>query len=358
MTSKRIGIITSWNAVCGVSEFANFLVEALEKRGHTFEIFANLFAGDYEKIPEEVRKDGPNVSRVFETGFNPDPYNRQFFDVIEIEATIVSKKLEIIFLNYQDFLFPNKPALNIIIEFCKNNGVKTFILTHDSCISPELNVSDCTHIVFSPAVWQFQAHSKALNIDQGIPELEFKRCTLPDSWNHEWTLSCFGMGRNRVDKLVSVIENVNEEKLLDKPLALELSCRKGHYQEYKKHPYVRLAPGYLPAQKLSYQISCTDAVVIWYPDIAQQANSSAFRFAVGSRVPIICNNSSWVSDQISNGAWVEVAGDDPELFKRAIVKLFQKDTYPVAREKMTILQQKLIDKSGWSKIAETYEQYF
>jgi hypothetical protein len=357
MTYKRIAIITPWNAVCGVSEFANFLVEALEKRGHTFEIFANFFAGEYEKIPETVRKDGLNVHRIFQTGFHHDPYIGQQFDVIEVEATIVSKKIDLLILNYQDFIYRNKSALNIILEFCKNNRIKTFILFHDSCISPELDTSLADHLVFSPAVYQYQSHSKALTLDQGIPEFDFPNAQYSPTTDR-WWISCFGMGRNKIDSLIKVVEDINSEKMLEHTLHIHLLCRHGHYDEYKGHKYVLVDQGYVEARSLADCLHDSDAVVIWYPDINMQATSSAFRFAVGSKTPIIANRSAWICDMLGNGCFVEVERDYPELFKRAIIKLFQKDTYPVAREKMTILQQKLIDRSGWSKIAETYEHYF
>jgi glycosyltransferase involved in cell wall biosynthesis len=354
---SNIAFLSSWNAVCGVAEFAKFLATEFHKNGHEITIFKNFFAGDYTEVPEKCKVKLGEEYPIFQTGF--DPTNSTFFDHITFENEI-HHGIDILIVNYQDYLLTNKPALNEAIRYCKKLEIKVFILFHDSCISPQLDLSLADYLVFPPSVSQFQAHSKAICIDQGIPEFNrnefqyWEEAQIDESW----FIGCFGMGRNKISDLVQIVDEINEEKVLSYPIDIGLNGRAGHYQEYENHPHVFLNLGYVEAQELASRLHTMHACVIWYPDIAQQSTSSAFRFAVGSKTPIICNRSNWVADQIGNGCWVEVEKDDPQLFKQAIIKTFQKETYPVLREKMGILQQKLIDQKGWSKIAKEYGRYF
>ena len=353
----NLAFLTSWNAVCGVAEFMRNLVSEFEKSSHQITIFSNFFAGEYEQVSQQFSVCIGEEYPTFVTGFDIKE-NHWNFNLTGVCEGLGKNNCRVLMINYQDFLLPNKQAINSLLVFCKEHNIKTFILFHDSCISPDIDLSLADHLVFPPSVIPCTTLSKAICIDQGIPEFNQNLFCDIDALRpfDPWKIGCFGMGRNRIKELFSVIEEINGKALLDAPLKLVLSGKSA--RDYQESEWLDLYPDYCDAATLALRLHQCHACIIWYPDIQQKSTSSAFRFAIGSKIPIIANRSNWVRDQLGNGAWIEVAQDDPELFKKAIIKTFQAETYPLTRERITILQQKLIDHKGWSKIAKQYETYF
>lgn len=354
----NIGFITPWNTICGVSEFAHFLGGALEARGHELTIFANRYAGEY--FPVEVRTDGPNVARIFETGFQADPAARQYFDFTAFQLLFTKRQCDVLLVNYQDYVLVNKPALNAAMQFARDRGARIILCFHDSCISPHLALSVAHACVFPPAMVREATFSTAVFIDQGIPEFDITQVVGPPVEAHQkWKLSGFGLGRNKAQELIGLIHKLNRSGLLRRPVSLQINAPKPN-QEFTLPPTdeVVVTRGYLDPLHLAYHLHNTHACVIWYPEIAGISTSSAFRFAVGSRVPIICNQTNWVRDQRDNGCWVEVPGDDPEPFWQAIIGLFNEQTYLAQRLAMDEAQARKTMRSGWSEIAQQYEELF
>lgn len=346
----KIALLSPWNTICGVSEFAHFLVEALEYRGHEVQVFANRFAGEY--YPVGIRQDGPNVQRVFETGFQPDAEQRQHFNVIAIESYFTVKQPDVLLINYQDYVFCNKEALSVICSIARRFNVKICWTLHDSCISPSTPISPTDKVITPPSV----TFSSGRTIDQGIPELHLpvREHSIDKPF---WGIGCFGLGRNKTEALIKVVTEINNTGVLKKPI--ELLIQQGKPGEGYIHTKsgVSVRKGYLEAKQLGELLNYEDAVVIWYPDIQGQSTSSAFRFAVGSQVPIIANRSNWVADQKGNGCWIEVPDDDAGCFEDTIIGLFNEETYPLRRAQMEILQRQKIAECGWSEIARQYEEY-
>ena len=346
----KLALISPWGTICGVSEMAHFLVQALEARGHQFTIFANQFAGEYQSAG--IRLDTVHTHRIFGTGFAPegldfDPtkYNREF-DLKRFAEIFTAERPDVVLLNYQDFLYPDKKRLNGALQLARDCGTKTVLLLHDDCVSRDLATGVFDHIVCPPSI----EFLRAVTIDQGIPEFGEMVPAAPDSY---WWISCFGLGRNKTAALQAVVREINEGRLLRYPLKLQISAAKP--LDLTEDDYTTILPGYVPERVLASRLHASHACVIWYPDLAGRSTSSAFRFAVGSKVPIICNRSNWVADQLGNGCWVEVPDGSPEAMRDAIIRTFQTRSYDLLRERMTRMQEKAIQRAGWSEIARQYE---
>jgi len=338
----KILLISPWNTICGVSEMAHFLVQALEARGHQFVILANRFAGEYQ--PVGVRQDGSNVHRLFGTGFAPE--GERAFDLDRAMELLTAERPDVVALNYQDFTMPDKRRLNGLLQAAKDLGCRTALLLHDDCVSRELVTGTFDYVITPPSVEFF----RGVTIDQGIPEVQLSPAHLSA---HKWNIACFGLGRNKSQRLIEVVRTINERSLLTLPIQLTIHAARPQQLEHSTETTV--IAGYLDVTHLAQHLHDSHACVIWYPEIAGRSTSSAFRFAVGSLVPIICNRSNWVADQAGNGCWIEVPQDTPEAFQAAIIRTFQPRTYTVMRDRMTRLQRLAIQRSGWSEIARQYE---
>ena len=340
--------------MCGVSEMGYFLVSALEARGHTFEIFANKFAGEYYPVPDHVRNDGPNVQRIFGTGFHPDQASRNEFDDQAVRLAL--KGAEVLIVNYQDYVVCNKAALNAVVEYAHYLKLRVIFCFHDDCVSDTLCLRPDDIRVVPPSLAPFFPGTV---IDQGYPEFRLKGAPASEN-DANWCIACFGMGRNKTQALMDVVQDINSRHLLDKPLWVHLSVGKpNQFADFEDAADLIIRRGYTSPETLAERIHACHACVIWYPEIQGHSTSSAFRFAVGAKVPIIANRTNWVADQRGNGCWIEVPDEGAAgWFQYAILRLFLPGRYATVRARLEAAQTRKIQESGWSRIAESYEQLF
>lgn len=356
----NILLLSPWNAVCGVAEMAHFLSGVLRARGHKIYVAANKFAGNYYPVtcrPDDEGVDGP-VERLFGTGFEPERLDALFFDLVRIQAMVASYNIDVLLLNFQDFLFPAKAALSLLLNWASSANIQVLIAFHDDCVSPTLFLPGGARVVVPPTL--SNCFPNATVIDQGIPEFPGLTDEPPQLPSDEWLLTCFGLGRNKTNQLIGLITGLNAlPQYHGREIRLNIHVVKPEQaHDIQKADCVRIEFGYLPPEKLARSLYNSHACVIWYPEIQGRSTSSAFRFAIGSRVPIICNRTNWVSDMQGNKCWLEIYNAmEEESFGMALCHLLS-PAYDAYRAETTLAQHEKAKRSGWSVVAEQYEQLF
>ena len=347
---KNIALFTTWNTTCGVAQFSEFLVEAIEKQGVNVTVFSAYHS-------DRLRKNLPNhphcYHEVFHSGFsNPDDYQK--VDGPKLVDTWNKNKPDAVLIQYQDYLWPNKVFLADILHYCRIMDIPCYIILHDTCLSPLMHCQAAAGIIKPPAMANFRVSNNDFVIDQGIPEFDFQ--DKPELANNYYKIACFGYGRNRIDDIARVVDSINDTGVLPKPIVIHIRTAKPELlQEYNqiqaKHTCIVLEDClFLPASELAKWLYNSHASIIWYPEIpGGQSTSSAFRFCMGAKVPLICNVSNWVTDKINSGGWIQFT-DELSLRSQLMGLLYSYS----ARSWIMKDQELEIKKAGWSKIASEY----
>lgn len=373
---SNIAIFSSWNAVCGCAEYAYFLASALQNKGHTVIVIAPEFAPGH---PENgIRKDGPKVFRLFQSGFTKEATGKSEFKWQEIYKVLEDEKIDIILHSYQDYLYPNKEELNhLISEFKKKLKGRAYIITHDTCYSPELQFGQYNAALIPAKNWNNNPPNGNIKfIPQGIPEFSFegfdrakfredmKLPSIPqkgiEDTNAKFIISTFGLGRCKTEELIKTVNYINHWKMTSSPICvMNFIANPNNYEFYEKlvekEPALYISKGYLPEVQLANYLHAGDAVAILYENIHHKATSSALRFAIGSLTPVISCLNNWTSDLDKTYAWLSTDGTSAKLTQQ-IVNLFA--NYKPERMKLENAQKRLINEIGWSKVADEYTKLF
>ena len=329
------------------------LGEALVEKGYQITVLGNRFAGDLFATPFQEAF-GTAVIRCFDTGFCQE--YRQF-DLDKMKQTIVEQRSRILLINYQDYLFPDKQGLNELVDFLVDRGGRAYAIVHDTCLSSEVCWTQITRIV-PPTLASI---IPGIEIDQGIPEFfELPEANLVDFWR----IASMGLGRNRLEALLRITRELNAEGSLARPIRMiafvPRTTQQAEYEEYKKRfSHLTTYPGYHPRYELASMLHNCNAAAIWYPEITDCANSSAFRFCIGSKVPIVSTKTNWIKDYQTTGTFMSVDADSEESWKITLRKLFGTESnYSFYREMISRHQEAAVQEKGWSQIADQYDRVF
>lgn len=340
----KIGFLSSWACTCGVAEMGSMLVEQFLAKEISCKVFGNTFnAEDLFEIPDEL---GLNVLRCFSTGFTHKP--ARHFNLTDIKWEIEEGRITHFIINYQSYLFPDIFGLNCLIQWLKERNIPVYAIIHDEALEPMLDWKNIT-IIAPPSLRRLGGAV----IDQGIPEFELEHGLR--SLNN--SITCFGMGRNKLENLLEAVADCLVD-LNPKTFKLNLVIPKPNHAPIdalkEKYPFLTPHFGYKRREDLAKLLHESMAVAIWYPSSGSIANSSAFRFAIGSKVPILAVRNNWISDYLDSGVFMP-AEDSIESWTKQIQKLWKSNfDYALYREMMELHQEAAIQLNGWSQIADQY----
>ena len=363
---KQIGILTTWNSVCGCSELAHHWVCAMERLGYQVTIFGNHFAGTCQPI--DSRKDDPqNVFRIFHTGHQTDEKLRKEFDLAKLKDICTKREITAFFVIGSLWNYPDKEGIKGIIDFIKNTQRgSVYYLANDVCFLDGQWENYHWDSILYPKILQVHPGIKALRngimIDHGMPEYTPPQVREyfydPEAFN--W-IGSFGLGRNRIQDLVPVVKELNQEKQIGRSYRIAISLPSQHAYEENKQFFLEnqdiLQPrvGYLEELSLLNFLHSMGAVTVWYHNNSSLSCSSGIRMALSAEVPVLGNCSSWTADFHRSGAWIEFNGE-PTGIKAELKKLFESGNshYQFKREQLVLHQRYLKSTSGWNAIAKQY----
>ena len=341
----KIGFLSSWACTCGVAEMGSMLVEQFLAKGIKCAVFGNelSLAVDLFEVPDEL---DVMPIRCFSTGFTPKP--ARYFDLSEIKRSVEFLGITHFIINYQSYLFPDIFGLNCLIQWLKERNIQVYAIIHDEALEPTLDWKNIT-IIAPPSLRRLGGAV----IDQGIPEFELEH----GLWSLNNSITCFGMGRNKLENLLEATAGCLVD-LNPKTFKLNLVIPKPNHAPLdalkEKYPFLTPHFGYKRREDLAKLLHESMAVAIWYPSSGSIANSSAFRFAIGSKVPILAVRNNWISDYLDSGVFMPTE-DSIEPWTKQIRKLWKSNfDYALYREMMELHQEAAIQLNGWSQIADQY----
>lgn len=246
----HIGILTTWNAKCGIADYSEYLVKSFISRGEEVTIFGNHSA-------KEVHFDDALhiYSGLFGVFWWKEP---TFLDKERIKTIIKDGGIDVLHIQYQSSLYDE--SLDALIN---EVGIPVVVTLHDSTLhSKHFKDSKVKHFV----------HHK-----EGIGNQFSNRYLIPYPYPvQQPKILSFGMGRNQTDIVKEVCDSLGYS-----------------YTNFD----AREQDSWLNQKVLHEFIRSHDAVVLWYNEISGiVGNSFAARVALSCHRPVIVNDVSWFSD--------------------------------------------------------------
>jgi hypothetical protein len=337
MPLKTIAYITPWNRICGVAQFAELFVHALQQEHFEFIILGDRDHPAYKStgLPDLETK---AYYQVFDTGHQIYPAR------IDEAVYPILASTDLVVLNYQDYLHPDKQGILDVLKFCRSKGIPFYIQYHDSYIHPELPINSVTGNIIPTALAPLFSgvDSPLYIVPQPIPEFNLHMPSTGITHNNYCT---FGLGRTQLSYVAEAVRNTGGQLTLFVPTTPE-TVPEG----------VKVISGFLSATTLAHQLNQYDGCIIWYPEIQGISTSSALRFAIGARTLPIMNITNWNRDLVNSGAFLPVE-EDLETALRGIQELYLEERIGLRRI-FSKNQQSLIQQIGWSQIAKQYKELF
>ncbi len=349
MMPLRVGLITTWNAVCGVAEYSRALAAALRARGHTVVVLAN-----YHVNPVPGAADGGGVYRFFYTGW----HRERGADADLAGWAVTAHALDVIHLQYQNFIYP--PDVLPVIRRLADHAplVATF---HDAGVPGEFPRDRVARaIVHSPVTARMLAWQGAAVIPIGIldlpaPPVAEARRKLGIASRH--VLCSLGLGRTDYHLVLQVVRDLvpRYPDLLWIVLGPEgyVEAVRQAARETGVEEHVRLEGGFLPLARLFEWMHAADVTVFYFPEAGVEGvSSSSCRLGIAGRRPVILTDVGWTRDLPDE---LKVPHGPPDALRERVVRLFEDAAF---REALLARQERLIREDGWARTAERHEAVY
>ncbi len=249
----RVGVLASHRVPCGIAEYTNRLVEALERRDDIEPVLLALRADGHRSVPEDL--DGVEVVDIGTIGLWRDD------GVYSLDAErILGLGLEALHVQYQSMLVNQDPLADLATRFDGTAAI-TF---HDNCLLPDFP-HDAFDLRFThrAGVGGGSAEVIPFGIEERPP-----------------VVRTFGLGRSRADYLAPICERrgwVFEDVSSHEPIH-------GGGQAWRSH------------SDLVDWLRGADAIVLYYDDNPAAGSSQAVRTAMAARRPVFVNDATWFGD--------------------------------------------------------------
>lgn len=246
----KIGMLTTWNTRCGISEYSRHLVGALRRRDDvSVQVFGSKNYDEYK-----IAEDEDYVCPTF--GVLPwNKYGDHSFDV----QNVLDADLDILHVQYEVLLY-NQEGFNTLLKELTACKVTKAITYHDNCIPPGF-----PYYAFDLSY----THREDVGVGEGF--------VLPMGIeDHKPVVKTFGLGRSRHDIIGEICE------------------RNSWTFEYSfgEHEW-------LSQEDLHRWLRDSDLIVLYYDDTPAAGSSQAIRTAIATRRPVICNDVTWFKDVVS-----------------------------------------------------------
>jgi hypothetical protein len=241
----KVGLLSTWNTRCGISEYTRHLVEAMRRRDDVaVTVFGSRNHGD-----RAVREFDDGEVAVFDVQlWNPD---HDFeFDA----APILAAGLDVLHIQYANLFYRRRDLVELMERF---DGVIA-LTYHDKTVSRIAFPHQMADVLFT--------HRD----DVGLGE----RILIPQGIDlRAPVIKTFGLGKSRDDLIAPICEGNGWR--------LETSFGEDRWLE---------------AEELFAWLRDSDAIVLWYDDDPQVGESAAAALAVGTRRPVFVNETQWFAN--------------------------------------------------------------
>lgn len=345
----RIGLITTWNARCGIAEYSRSLAEALRARGHTVVVLANY---PVNPVPDAVDEGG--VYRFFYTGWHAE----RGVDADLASRVVTAHALDVVHLQYQNFIYPPDflPVLHRLAAYAPL--VVTF---HDAGVPVDFpRVVVARAIVHTPVTARMLAWQGAVVIPIGIhdmpaPPVWEARRALGLSSRH--VLCSVGLGRTDYRAVLGVVRDLvpRYHDILYAVLGPEAyaDAVRGEASRLGIDRHVVALGGYFPLRTLFAWMHASDMTLFYFAESGVEGvSSSSARLGIAARRPVVVSDVGWTRDL--PGELKVPYGDLGALCER-VVHLFEDAAF---REAILARQEAVIRETNWARSADRHEQVY
>lgn len=345
----RIGLITTWNTRCGISEYSRALAGALRARGHTVVVLAN-----HPVNPVPGAADEEWVHRFFYTGWHA----QRGVDAGLALRVISAHALDVVHLQYQNFIYPPDflPFLDRVAAIVPL--VATF---HDAGVPggfPRAAVARA--VVHTPVTARMLAWPGAVVIPMGVhdipaPPLHAARLALGIASRH--VLCSVGLGRTDYKAVLRAVRNLvpRYPDILYAVLGPEPYAQAVGEEAARLGigDHVAAVGGYFPLRILFAWMHAADVTVFYFPEAGVEGvSSSSCRLGIAARRPVVASDVGWTRDL---PAELKVPYGDHAALCQRLVRLFEDAAF---RGRLLALQEILLREAAWPRVAEMHEHVY
>jgi hypothetical protein len=242
----KVGMLSSWNTVCGIPEYSRSLVEAMRRRG---DVHVRVFGSrNFGKLA--VRPYAEDEVPVMDIqAWHPDKKSELDVDVV------LEVGLDVLHIQYSRLFYNRRRLVELMRRF---DGVLA-VSYHDKAIGTSFP-------------WQLADLLFAHREDVGLGP----RRLIPQGIDvRPPVVKTFGLGgKSRdVDLIASICERNGWQ--------LETSFGRKTWME---------------TEELRSWLRDSDAIVLWYPEVKTSGGSASAPFALGTRRPVFVNDALSFSD--------------------------------------------------------------
>lgn len=361
---ETIGIIGPFGAICGVAEYQRFFVEALNRQNFMPVMIANRFNGGYKS---HGLYDGTPCFRLFGTGHAPE--SERSFDSKAAVTALLDAGVRVCYLNYQDYLYPDKRGLFDALARLAAKGVALYLIIHDTCLPPNFPFGLFKTIVVHSELMKsarFPTAAKVAVIPQGVPVFPVAdraklRQDLVLCEANDLMITTFGLGRSNNVEVLKASKLATETLKRDSernPIYVQMIFAKEEDMQTTNEQIgddyaVYLNGGYMEDFKLAAYIQASDAVVLNYPQIPQYSTSSALRFALGNNALVFARQTNWFADVKDEGLYIPF--DSVNSLGNQLASVFASDNSRKAAElKVARTTANYVKNHSWDETAKAH----
>lgn len=359
-----IGIVTTWNARCGIATYSSYLGEELKKHGEDVVILAER----KDVLPEGV---DPEFETYGIPSFECWSRKENFDNLLSI---VKKENIDVVHLQHQFGLFPNEDNLRNLLSSLNDMGKKVIVTLHDvisynfsavSYFQPLTEIPDkiivhndaCKRLLISD--WKCP-EDKIVKIWHGtkivdIPDKETARKFLkipPDakvilSWGFLWE-------SKGVLPLVEVFGQVKKTY----PNSMFIHAG-GLHPVFKDNSYIKklfitamklgIKPeefrvtGFVPERIVPFYFSVADIIVLNYYRGSISASGAAHR-ALASHKPLVGTDDPCI-DEVPR---LVVYRGDPMGLLQGVLKVLNS---PELQKELVSKADKFAEESSWANVA-------
>lgn len=240
----RIGILSTWNTRCGISEYSRHLVSALRRQGDVeVTVLSSRNFGERAVAPAEDW-----VAPAFDVQvWHP----RHSFE-LDVE-TILERELDVLHIQYSNLFYDRGRLVELLRSFPR----VTALTYHDKVVG----LGFPYHLLDL-----LYAHREDVGIGPRrlIPQgIDLRRPVV----------KTFGLGKSRLDIIAAI-------------------CERNDWDFQHSFGENR----WLGSEELFLWLRDSDAIVLWYDEDHRSGGSAGAPLAIGTRRPVFVNDTEWFRD--------------------------------------------------------------
>jgi len=261
MSKLKVGFLTTFNAPCGIADYARNLAREIRILGNDVVVLGNLpyGSGEVDNVNEF------EVHKVFEVEIHT---GKQFFDFEMIYGII--DKIDVLHIQFESAIY-TRSLLSTLLKEIKGK-IPIVVTIHSSC-----NWLDSDFDAITTPVKKLAEMNNFIWIPHGIPE--FPKIERPI----DLVVSSIGLGRNMDDIVVNTIKQIES----DIGRKIEFITSYGHHK-------------WLTQNELFEFLKKSRVVSLYYPPVDALVSSSACALSLGSYRPVIVSETNWFGEYDSN----------------------------------------------------------